>query len=125
MIQVAFGMDNDHLYSFFPCGEINTEPRIHHPHEDGRYPADKTTLGSMNLRDGHEILYWFDYGDDWMFGIYCNHTDISPKLVEHPSIQKSVGPNIQQYAWDDEDDEDYDEDDDEEYDDEDEDDEDE
>ncbi|MEL7421706.1 MAG: plasmid pRiA4b ORF-3 family protein [Bacteroidota bacterium] len=71
-IQQVFGFDNDHLYAFFlngttnyKTGNVYSDPRgMVEPPE---YPADEFTLQEIGLRPGKELLYLFDFGDNWMF----------------------------------------------------------
>jgi len=72
MIQDAFEFDNDHLYGFYlnlrdPYrGKQYFDPRPEPGWADG-YPADETTLASLNLYEGQRLLYRFDFGDRWEF----------------------------------------------------------
>lgn len=71
-IQQLFDFDNDHLYAFFlngtthyKAGNVYADPRgMVEPPE---YPADQFTLEEIGLRPGKEMLYLFDFGDNWMF----------------------------------------------------------
>jgi hypothetical protein len=67
-IQLAFGWENDHLYSFWLDGEFWGDPATElvipgAPDTESR-TAD-VPIASLRLKPGARIGYVFDYGDDW------------------------------------------------------------
>jgi hypothetical protein len=74
LIQRAFDFDNDHLFKFCMSlrnpyqGEQYYDPRPEEGWSDG-YPADEVSLASLNLYEGQQFLYIFDFGDRWEFKI--------------------------------------------------------
>ncbi len=92
LIQQAFDFDNDHLFKF--CmnlrnpyqGEQYYDPRPEAGWSDG-YPADEVSLASLNLYEGQQFLYLFDFGDRWDFTVTVvrhlpNERTGSTRLVE-------------------------------------------
>ena len=60
-----------------------------------------TTLESLELDEGQEFMYLFDYGDEWRFKVRVH--DINPDAPEgeYPRIVESVGEAPKQYPdWD-------------------------
>jgi hypothetical protein len=53
-------------------------------------------LGEARLRDRQNILYLFDYGDQWEFEITVRVID-EPNQSTKPTIVKSVGESPEQY----------------------------
>jgi hypothetical protein len=103
MIQEAFAFDNDHLYSFQMSlrnprnGEQYIDPRIEEGYGDG-YLADQTTLAGMNLYEGQQFLYIFDFGDRWEFRItVVRH--LPHDQTDEASIVEQVGKAPEQYQW--------------------------
>ena len=101
-IQQAFGFDNDHLYGFYlnlrdPYrGRQYFDPRPEPGWADG-YPADETTLASLNLYEGQRLLYIFDFSDRWEFLVTVarhlpNEKKVTPRVVE------KVGKAPKQYG---------------------------
>jgi hypothetical protein len=71
-IQKVFDFDNDHLYAFFlngitnyKAGNVFSDPRGNV--EEPEYPAHLVSLGEIGLYPGKELLYLFDFGDNWQF----------------------------------------------------------
>lgn len=105
-IQHIIGFDNDHLYAFFLNGKPNyttgnvfADPRgsVMEP----EYPADLLSLGEIGLYPGKELLYVFDFGDNWQFPVQIlaieDTTEITPditfKLIETKGEAPEQYPN--------------------------------
>ncbi len=118
-IQDAFDFDNDHLYSFFMDGKRYSRDRYESPDcEDGPY-ADEAIIGDLGLYTGQKILYLFDYGDSWEFGVQLVKINEGDEPVKKPRVIDSKGEAPEQYPyWEEDDDEDDEEDEDLEEDDE-------
>ncbi|WP_020606075.1 plasmid pRiA4b ORF-3 family protein [Spirosoma spitsbergense] len=102
MIQQAFDFDNDHLFKF--CmnlrnpyrGEQYYDPRPEAGWSDG-YPADDVSLASLNLYEGQQFLYIFDFGDRWDFKItVVRH--LPDERTDNPRIVEAVGEAPAQYG---------------------------
>jgi Plasmid pRiA4b ORF-3-like protein len=114
VIQEAFDWDDDHLYAFFLSGRAWDTKDTYESHRsrDGK-PASMYRLSDVKLKVKQNIMYIFDFGDEWRHRILVE--DIIPKGVdpneEYPRITKQVGKAPPQYGFDDDDDEEEDEDD--------------
>jgi len=112
-IQKAYNFDNDHLYSFFMDGKKWSKHSVNSPYSDELPSADGVYIGEARLRRNQEILYLFDYGDEWCFQVTLTaiRENDSDNIVQlHPQIIKSVGKSPEQYPnYDDDWDEDWDE----------------
>ena len=109
MIQEAFEFDNGHLYGFYRNlrnpynGQQFYDPRMVEGSADG-YPAAETSLASLNLYEGQQLLYVFDFGDSWEFKItVIRH--LPNELTDKASVIEEIGKAPVQYGDDEEDEE--------------------
>ena len=102
MIQQAFDFDNDHLFKF--CmnlrnpyrGEQYYDPRPEGGWSEG-FPADEVSLASLNLYEGQQFLYLFDFGDRWDFTItVARH--LPDARTDSARIVEAVGEAPAQYG---------------------------
>ena len=104
MIQKAFSFDNDHLYGFFMNvknpynGEQYYDPRIEEGEADG-FAAAEISLASLNLYEGQQFLYVFDFGDQWTFRITLVRHLPDERTTKARVIEK-VGKAPKQYGDD-------------------------
>jgi hypothetical protein len=85
VLQLVFGWQDYHLYSF-EAGE-----RLYEPPYDGEAEGISTmatTLRSLQLRAGEQLVYRYDFGDDW------EHDILVEKLLPRPSREEEDQP-----AW--------------------------
>jgi hypothetical protein len=99
-IPVAFGFDDDHLWSFFlsgkPWDRASEYARLTDPHDDGRKPgADGLPVGDAPA--GKEFLFLFDYGDEWHFGVRRVRTGEVEPGARYPRVVASQGQAPPQY----------------------------
>jgi hypothetical protein len=69
--------------------------------------AVTTTIESLDLDEGDEFLYLFDYGDEWHFYVRCDavYDQADPDLF-YPRLIAAEGADPPQYVdWDEEEDE--------------------
>ncbi len=112
----AFDRFEDHMYSFFINPTIKKfDPRkiyksadeYTHPfaceEEPDKENAEKTTIGSLNLKEKERFYYLFDFGDEWWHEITVEQTDGEADDDEYPRVIEEQGESPEQY-------EDYDED---------------
>ena len=60
-----------------------------------------TTLESLDLDEGQEFMYLFDYGDEWRFKVRVHAINPDAPEGEYPRIVESVGEAPEQYPdWD-------------------------
>ena len=105
-IQHVFDFGNDHLYAFFlnaktnyTAGNVYADPRGTITEPD--YPADLVSLREIGLYPGKELLYLFDFGDNWQFWVQIlaiqDTTEITPditfKLIETKGEAPDQYPN--------------------------------
>ena len=114
----AFGREDQHMYEFQVGGNGPMDPKarkyvlsgvFERPFPDTPKPAGdvtRTSIGSLDLRDGDAFGYWFDFGDDWWHQITVVAIDEKAGGGEYPTVTKRVGQSPPQYVdWDEEDDE--------------------
>lgn len=104
LIQQAFGFGNDHLYGFYMNprnpynGEQYYDPRMTDGWADG-YPAYETSLTRLDLHEGQQLLYIFDFGDHWEFKITVVRHLPNDK-AQKASVVEKVGKAPRQYGND-------------------------
>ena len=108
----AFDFDFDHAFGFYS--------NLSGPHvrrsgtsyelfadmgEETRSRSVKRTRVAEAFADiGQEMLFLFDYGDDWRFVVEVLGIGSKEPGVRYPRVLKKVGTSPQQYdTWDDED----------------------
>ncbi len=98
IIQEAFSFDNAHLYSFFLDGVRWSFDRISCPEEGEGISADEVQIGELGLSIGQDILYLFDYGDEWCFSVQLEHVDKKKFGSNQPQIVARRGESPPQYG---------------------------
>jgi hypothetical protein len=64
----AFDFDNDHLYEFIYKNRYGVTERVVHPYmESDELCTTDCVIGELSLYVGMEIIFHFDFGDDWRF----------------------------------------------------------
>jgi hypothetical protein len=118
-IQLAVEFDNDHMYQFTITSSKNCayggadDIAIGTDLDDDvEYDAHKTNLEEiLPLPKGKNLIYWFDFGDDWMFKITKSRkADKEPvKGEKYPRLVDEKGTKPIQYPdYEDEDEDDLD-----------------
>jgi hypothetical protein len=99
MIQHIFGLDNDHLYTFFMDGRrwSQSADRYASPHCLDEVPATAIKIGQVGLFEGKNFLYLFDFGDEWEFKIWVEAISPDADEPENPILISAVGDNPEQY----------------------------
>ena len=115
-IQQAFAWDDDHLYAFFLSGKAwdeDTEydsPFAQEGADRGEQSAANHRLEHLPLRQGKQVLYIFDCGEEWQHTVKLEQ--VMPRGVQpdvrYPRIAEVHSDPIPQYGEADEDDEDED-----------------
>jgi hypothetical protein len=110
-IPLAFGFDDDHLWSFFlsgkPWDQASEHARLPDPPlGDRKRGADSLRVGDAPARK--EFLFLFDYGDEWHFGVKLVRTGELEPGARYPRVVASQGQAPPQYP-DLEDEDDWDE----------------
>lgn len=108
-IQRIFDFDNDHLYAFFlngatnyKAGNVFSDPRgmVSEP----EYPADAFSLKEIGLYPGKELLYLFDFGDNWQFLLQVIAIEDTREIAAGHTFEliKTKGEAPEQYPnWED------------------------
>lgn len=110
----AFGREEEHMYEFqFGKGPMDPEglryvlPTAFKGPGGGPPPAgrvDRTSLDSLNLKEGDRFGYWFDFGDDWWHQINVETVEEKVPRGKYPRVTKRVGKSPPQYVdWEEED----------------------
>ncbi|MHB8127192.1 MAG: IS1096 element passenger TnpR family protein [Desulfitobacteriaceae bacterium] len=101
IIQEAFEFNNDHLYSFFMDGKAWSHNSFKCTYVDQGPYVTEAIIGELGLESGDEILYLFDYGDQWEFKVLLEHKDEGGSRVLKPVITARHGESPEQYpSWD-------------------------
>ena len=99
----AFGRYDEHLYEFQfgqrPMdrrGNRYVAPGVGDEDPDA-FPADETTIDSLELKTRKRFFYWFDFGDDWMHQIVVKAIEPGTARGKYPKLIAKVGKNPPQY----------------------------
>jgi hypothetical protein len=102
-LQMAFGWDDDHLYSFWLGGKFRARDGTEYTHpfalESDRVAGRKSSeqrLDRLRLTRGKRIAYLFDFGDEWrvLLGLRTVTADDGGR---YPRLLESVGEAPPQY----------------------------
>ncbi len=97
-IQRAYNFDDDHLYSFFMDGRSWSHERFTSPYEDEGPWVDDVRIGELGLFIGQNILYLFDYGDEWHFRVELEEIKRECPKPRKPKIIEKKGKAPEQYG---------------------------
>ncbi|MBM7558087.1 plasmid pRiA4b ORF-3 family protein [Halanaerobacter jeridensis] len=97
IIQEAFNFASDHLYSFFISGQPWTQPSFSAPQDPNGISVKEVKIGELGLEVGQEILYLFDYGDEWRFSVKLEEIKSGESLEETKIIERK-GESPEQYS---------------------------
>ncbi|WP_018248938.1 plasmid pRiA4b ORF-3 family protein [Orenia marismortui] len=97
IIQNAFDFNNDHLYAFFMTGQPWTEPKFTAPQDYDGIPVNEVQIGELGLEEGQQILYLFDYGDEWRFNVRLEKLNTQEKKVVEAEMIEKKGESPEQY----------------------------
>lgn len=119
IILEAFEFDYDHLYRFIYKDRFGRTMNINHPYTEEDPLASEVKIGELSLKLGETMIYNYDFGDNWEFGVLLEAIEAFDPNLSEPKIIDSQGKSPDQYpdsdGWDDDGD-DGDGDDDNEYD---------
>lgn len=108
----AFDRFDPHMYEFQVGGRRPMDPRarkyvLPEALEDwfaGERPAgsvDDVTIGSLGLKAGDTLHYWFDFGDDWWHEVRVVSVGEPVPRRRYPRLVARVGDSPPQYPeWD-------------------------
>lgn len=97
LILKSVKFDEDHLY-YFRTGYGNTKKTYYSPECQETFDT-LIPLAELQLYEGMQLEYLYDFGDNWEFKITVSR--ITPGLLEECLIKKVKGENPEQYgeAW--------------------------
>lgn len=110
-IQNAFNWDNDHLFSFFLTNKIWDKKSEYSGNPFGKYvpstmfentskPAGETEIRDLEITEGRQFKYLFDYGDEIIHSIETLKIYISNEEDDNfPRIIESKGKAPGQYDY--------------------------
>ena len=98
-IQKAYNFDEDHLYSFFMDGKAWSHERFTSPYEEEGPWVDDVRIGELGLFIGQNILYLFDYGDEWHFRVELEEIRTEGLKPRKPKIIEKKGKAPEQYGY--------------------------
>ena len=93
----AFKLDNDHCYDFRyrdrrGKNRVYSDPRS----EDGPFTPE-IAVGETDLALRGEMIFTFDYGDDWRFKVRLEQIETGPGRPRRPKVIESAGKAPPQY----------------------------
>ncbi len=93
----AIGFDDDHLYAFYMDNKPWSNNAYYDPrgNEDGERSASEVQLNELRLKVNKKFLYLYDFGDEWLFTIYCEK--IIASKIDGIIILESHGKEVEQY----------------------------
>jgi hypothetical protein len=96
-ILAAFKFNRDHPYDFCYRDQRGRKRIYNHPFTDEGPVTLDITVGESDLAIKDEMLFTFDYGDNWEFKVRLESIDTSPSKVRRAKVIESVGKAPEQY----------------------------
>jgi hypothetical protein len=105
-IVAAFGFDFDHAFGFYSAltraGYFKKFPKYELFADMGEADAGvqsvkKTTIAKAFPAVKHELLFLFDYGDEWLFRVTLRETSRKVSKTRYPRIVTQHGEAPEQY----------------------------
>ena len=93
----AFKLDDDHLYDFRYRDQRGKGRVYNHPCTDEGPFTPEIAVGETDLAVGGEMLFTFDYGDDWQFKVRLEQIEAEPCRLREPKVIESAGKAPAQY----------------------------
>ena len=99
IIQNAFDLNNDHLYCFFMDGKRWSHTSINCIGDDHGPYVTEAKIGRLGMELGQEILYLFDYGDEWFFNVLLEDIREEGPVPLKPVVKSRRGESPAQYPF--------------------------
>ncbi len=99
LIQEHFGLDDDHLYSFFMSGRVWDRATEIQGNPLGEGAAAETALAEVALEAGASFAYLFDYGDELRYRIDVVDAAPAEAGTVYPRLVESEGDPPPQYDF--------------------------
>jgi hypothetical protein len=93
----AFKLDDDHLYDFRYRDQRGKSRVYNHPYTDEGPFTPEIAVGETDLALKGEMLFTFDYGDDWQFKVRLEQIEAEPCRLRGPKVVESAGKAPPQY----------------------------
>lgn len=97
-ILAAYEFDHDHLYLFNYKTRFGLTEQVVHPYMDERPSTDDVCIGDLPLQPGSQMVYHYDFGDDWKFGVMLERIDPPDPTVQGYRIDERQGKAPEQYS---------------------------
>jgi hypothetical protein len=93
----AFKFDDDHLYDFRYRDQRGRSRCYNHPYcDEGPFTPD-ISVGETALALKDEMLFTYDYGDNWQFKLRLEQIEVEPSRLKRPKVLESAGKAPEQY----------------------------
>lgn len=101
----AFNFSNDHLYEFIFKNGYGITEHIVHPYVESDYEVctSDCIVGELPLYHGMELIFHFDFGDDWRFQLVVESISTEDNYFPEPKVIEQHGKPPEQYpeySWD-------------------------
>jgi len=94
----AFNFDNDHLYEFVYKNRYGITERVVHPYvESDELCTTDCIVGELPLYQGMELIFHFDFGDDWRFQMVVESIASKDISYTEPTVIEQHGKPPEQY----------------------------
>lgn len=100
----AFRFDNDHLYRFLLRDPFGRSISVNAPNLDEGPWTDETRVGQVLLEVGQDMIFVFDFGDDWRFTVTLEEVHAPNDRLTKPELLGGKGEAPEQYPNGEEDD---------------------
>ena len=97
----AFDFDSDHLYEFSYKDRFGIKATVNHPYTEEPPSTDEVCIGDLPLKPGDNMVFRFDFGDNWKFQVLLEQIDPPNAKIKKPKMLESHGRAPKQYSgWD-------------------------
>ena len=95
----AFDFSNDHLYEFIYKNGYGITERVVHPYVESDYElyTPECIVGELPLYEGMELIFHFDFGDDWRFQLIVESIATEDINFSEPEVIEQHGKPPEQY----------------------------
>ena len=93
----AFKLDDDHMYDFRYRDQRGKSRVYNHPYTDEGPFTPEIAVGETDLALKGEMLFTFDYGDNWQFKARLEQIEAEPCRLRGPEVIGSAGTAPAQY----------------------------
>ena len=93
----AFKFDDDHMYDFRYRDQRGRQRVYNHPYSDEGPFTPEIAVAETDLALKGEMLFTFDYGDNWEFDLRLEQIEAGPCHLRRPKVIESAGRAPEQY----------------------------